>query len=156
MCAINISANANNNSLSQSLTIVINNLDDIPELADKQPQVYEVNVEIETLIFTDTISTQIELTSCSASLPAGLSIAVSTDKHACEVSGMPTTLSSATDYTIIATNTNGSDTAIVNITISASIPKGITLSPDSINENNQIGAVIGTLSTDDNDNATHT
>ncbi len=142
------------NSYKQDVIVYIDNVADVPELADKLPQVYEVNVEIEKLIFADTAL--IDLIDCSASLPAGLSIEISADKYACEVSGMPTTLSSATDYTITATNTNGSDTAIVNITISASVPKGITLSPDSIDENNQIGAIIGTLSTDDNDNATHT
>ena len=142
------------NSYTQDVIVYIDNVADVPELADKLPQVYEVNVEIEKLIFADTAL--IDLIDCSASLPAGLSIEISADKYACEVSGIPTTLSGATDYTITATNTNGSDTAIVNITISASVPKGITLSPDSINENNQIGAIIGTLSTDDNDNATHT
>ena len=52
----------------------------------------------------------------SPSLPAGLSFSSTTGV----ISGTPTTVASATNYTITATNGSGSGTAIVNITVNPS------------------------------------
>lgn len=71
--------------------------------------------KVGTAITTQTPTVTGSITSCSASptLPAGLSIATTT----CAVSGTPTIESTAKDYTITATNSIGSTTAKINITV---------------------------------------
>ncbi|MBK7055695.1 MAG: hypothetical protein KBF99_07310 [Leptospiraceae bacterium] len=71
--------------------------------------------KVGTAITTQTPTVTGSITSCSASptLPAGLSIATTT----CAVSGTPTIESAAKDYTITATNSIGSTTAKINITV---------------------------------------
>jgi len=60
-----------------------------------------------------------EITNCTASpaLPSGLSINAST----CVISGTPTVVVSATAYTITATNSAGSSTASVSLTVAAAV-----------------------------------
>ena len=65
--------------------------------------------------------------SISPSLPTGLSI----DSNTGEVSGTPTVLSSFTIYTITATNTGGSTTTTIDITVNDIVPSGITYSSNS-------------------------
>ena len=62
--------------------------------------------------------------SISPALPAGLSFNTSTGV----ISGTPTTTSSATTYTVVATNTGGSDNATVTITVNPQAPN-ISYSP---------------------------
>ena len=68
--------------------------------------------------------------SISPSLPTGLSI----DSNTGEVSGTPTVLSSLTIYTITATNTGGSATTTIDITVNDIVPSGITYSSNSFVE----------------------
>ena len=60
-----------------------------------------------------------ELTTCTSNptLPAGISIAVSTDKATCEFSGTPSTTQDAQTYTITATNITGADSATLSIEV---------------------------------------
>ena len=66
--------------------------------------------------------------SVSPSLPAGLSLDTSTGT----ISGTPTAISSSASYTVTATNTGGSATAIVTIQVNMAPPSSITYSPSSI------------------------
>ena len=66
--------------------------------------------------------------SVSPSLPAGLSLDTSTG----EISGTPTAITSSASYTVTATNTGGSATAIVTIQVNMAPPSSITYSPSSI------------------------
>ncbi len=70
-----------------------------------------------TAITTNTPTVTGTITNCTANpaLPAGLSIAATT----CAISGTPTASSTATAYTITATNATGNTTANINITVNA-------------------------------------
>ncbi|MCA8836895.1 MAG: putative Ig domain-containing protein, partial [Proteobacteria bacterium] len=57
-----------------------------------------------------------------ATLPSGLSLAVSADENTCIIIGTPDTVQAATDYTITATNATGSATATANIEIVSGAP----------------------------------
>jgi len=82
-------------------------------------------------------------TSCTAnpSLPAGLSI----DNTTCAISGTPTALQGATDYTITATNAFGSGQTTVNITVGAAPTVSYTGSPFSYPVNSAITTISPTL-----------
>ena len=62
--------------------------------------------------------------SISPSLPAGLAFSTSTGA----ISGTPTSVSSATDYTVTATNTGGSATVTISILINDAAPSGVAFS----------------------------
>ena len=66
--------------------------------------------------------------SISPTLPTGLSFSTSTGA----ISGTPTTTSSSTSYTVTASNTGGSATAIVTIQVNIAAPSSITYSPSSL------------------------
>ena len=65
--------------------------------------------------------------SVSPSLPAGISLDSSTGA----ISGTPTSVSSATTYTITASNTGGSATTTVTILVNDAPPSAITYNPSS-------------------------
>ena len=94
---------------------------ELPALADAAAQTYVKDTAISALEFVNNGGGS--LTGCTAtpSLPAGLTVDVSSDSSTCEITGTPTAVQSATDHTITATNATGSDTAIVNITVTASL-----------------------------------
>src|SRR4051812_36126081 len=60
----------------------------------------------------------------SPSLPAGLSFNVTTGV----ISGTPTAISPATDYTVTATNSGGSTTVTLTITVNDAPPSGLSYS----------------------------
>jgi|GEM_PF-3114840 len=64
------------------------------------------------------------VTSCTISpaLPTGLTI----NNTSCAVGGTPTILSSSTNYTVTATNSVGSTTASINITVNPQAPNGLS------------------------------
>jgi hypothetical protein len=84
----------------------------IPIISYATPKVYTVGTAIPNLSPTNT-GTHPTTYSVSPTLPGGLMISASTGV----ISGTPTTVTSATNYTITATNTQGSGTFVVNITI---------------------------------------
>ena len=75
-----------------------------------------------------------ELTACTSNptLPAGISIVVSTDKATCEFSGTPSTIQDAQTYTITASNVTGSSTDTISITVNPELPI-ISLSAATVN-----------------------
>lgn len=65
--------------------------------------------------------------SISPTLPAGLSLDTSNG----EISGTPSAVSSATTYTVTASNSGGSATATVTILVNDAAPSSVTYSPSS-------------------------
>ncbi|MDA7740343.1 putative Ig domain-containing protein, partial [Euryarchaeota archaeon] len=66
--------------------------------------------------------------SASPSLPSGLNIDSSTGV----ISGTPTATSSSASYVITATNSGGSDTATISITVNAQAPSDLTYAPENM------------------------
>ena len=66
--------------------------------------------------------------SITPSLPAGLSFSTSTGA----ISGTPTSITTSTSFTVTASNTGGSATAIVTIQVNMAPPSSITYSPSSL------------------------
>ena len=118
-----ILTDSNNNSATLTINI---NVDIVaaPNLANQQTQTYAVNTPITTpLRFTNTGG--VNLTNCSSApdLPVGLSVALSANNSTCEISGTPSVASTATIYTITATNIAGTDSATVEISVSQAASK---------------------------------
>ena len=85
-----------------------------PALGDALPQVYELNKAITPLMFVNTGDGL--LNSCTAdSLPAGLSVSVTSDGQTCQITGTPTATQVPTTHTITATNATDNDLAQVFI-----------------------------------------
>ncbi len=88
----------------------------LPALENTANQIYTKDLAITTLSFSN--SGGDALASCTAdTLPVGLAVATSTDSSTCEITGIPTTVQSATTHTITATNATGSALATVSIVI---------------------------------------
>ena len=66
----------------------------------------------------------------SPALPTGINLDATTG----EISGTPTIISSFTTYTITATNTGGSATTTIDITVNDIIPSLVSYSPSSFTE----------------------
>ena len=77
-------------------------------------QTYYAGVMISPVEFTNSGDTA---QSCASNLalPVGLNVGVSA--NSCAISGTPQQISSATAYTIIATNSQGSDSATISIVV---------------------------------------
>jgi hypothetical protein len=109
---------ATNTGGSNSATITITVNDVTPSLSYAgSPFTYVKGTVITTLTPTLGGGT---LTSCTSSptLPAGLSV----DNSTCVISGTPTAVSSAASYTITATNSGGSSSATISITVNDVVP----------------------------------
>ena len=93
----------------------------IPILADADDQAYTAGQAITTLPFP---SSGGAVASCriatNPALPTGLKLDVS--GTTCQITGTPAMFSGENTYTITATNTTGSDTATVKITVKAATP----------------------------------
>jgi hypothetical protein len=85
-----------------------------PILANQTAQVYTINTTINTLTFTNTGGA---VTSCSVlpALPIGLQLSPSNDT--CEITGTPTEVADEVYYTIVGSNSAGTDTATVMISV---------------------------------------
>jgi hypothetical protein len=85
------------------------------------------------------------ITGCSAvpTLPSGLSLATN-----CQLSGNPTLISSQASYVITATNTGGSTTATISVTVNDVIPSSLvyTGSPYSFTNGTTISTLTPTIS----------
>jgi hypothetical protein len=91
-----------------------------------------VNINSSTSV-TPTLSAGTGITySISPSLPTGLSLNTSTGV----ISGTPTSVQSLTSYTVTATNSFGSTTASISITVNAIVPSGLSYSNIVVNVNN--------------------
>jgi hypothetical protein len=99
---------------SNASTINITVVPTPPVITYASPQVYYVGSAIASLSPVSTGGTVVSY-SVSPGLPTGLSLNTSTGV----ITGTPTASSSATNYTVTATNTGGSSTATINITVGA-------------------------------------
>lgn len=105
-------------SLSAQSVLII---DDAAQLTTLAPIILEVNRPW-NLRLNNTGSQNIE--NCTGQLPAGLSVAKSSDGTTCEVSGAVTQEFPATDYTVTASNLGGDST--LTLTLSSSGTASIT------------------------------
>ena len=129
---------------SGSTTISIKVTSQTPSIAyTGSPFGYTVNSAISTLTPTSSGGTPTTCTS-SPTLPTGLSIANAT----CAISGTPTAITAAQNYTITATNTGGSATATINIAINAVAP-AINYSPSTYSFAYTVNQAISALTPND-------
>jgi hypothetical protein len=110
------------------------------------PFVFTQNTAISLITPTLTGSA---LTNCSASpdLPSGLTLNITT----CSISGTPTATQVATNHTITATNSAGSDQAVINIAVNAAgTPPEISYSgsPFTFTQNTAITTITPSLAGD--------
>ena len=90
------------------------------------PNVFDLTQNIAMSTVTPTVAGTVTSWSISPSLPNGLSLSSTNGA----ISGTPTAISSTTNYTITASNSGGSDTATVTITVSEPLPV-IAYNPNS-------------------------
>jgi len=129
-----ITASNTTTSVITTISILINSDPPSGLTYTGSPYTYTLNTPIPTKTpsFVGTVS------SCSVSpaLPTGLSISATT----CAISGTPTVTQAATNYTITASNSFGSTTATISITVNATPPTSLvyTGSPYSYTQNSAI------------------
>jgi hypothetical protein len=145
LSATNFTITASNSTGSTTATINISIVASAPSnLSYTTPVNYTQNVQITNNVpsVTGTVTSY----SISPALPAGLSINSSTGV----ISGTPTTAISATNFTVTASNSAGSTTATINITIQIAAPTNlsyttpVTYTQDQAIENN-VPSVTGTV-----------
>ncbi len=118
--ATNYTITATNADGSSSATIRIT-VNDVAPLIDYIPTTYSFTYTKGTAIAPLTPnSTGGTITNCTTtpSLPAGLSIAAGS----CSITGLPTAIQGSTSYTITASNTGGSSSTTIMITVNDAAP----------------------------------
>ena len=122
-----ITATNSGGTSSADISITVN--DNIPALVNPSPRIYTINTAIAAVDFSNTGGA---VTSCnvSAPLPSGLQLATIADPATCQLTGIPTTLQEdAITYTITATNSGGTSSADISITVNDNIPALVSPSP---------------------------
>jgi len=112
-----------------------------PNITYTTPDTYTAGTAIATLSPTNTGGNNaVTYAVTGTALPAGLTLSTTTGA----ITGTPTTLAgiAATNYSVTATNVNGTSTAIINITINAAAPAITYTTPDTYTA----GTAIATLS----------
>ena len=105
---------------SDTVEISVSQITIAPSIANIEgTQAYYAGVMISPVEFTNS-GDPAQSCASNLALPAGLNAVVSGDS--CAISGTPQQISSATAYTIIATNPIGSDTATINISVTFATP----------------------------------
>lgn len=132
------------NSVGSSSTTIAIEVKAIPPSAlvySSTSLTLNVNSTMTTLVPTYNGS----ITSCASSptLPSGLSL----DATTCTLSGTPTAIKILTGYTITATNSEGSTTANINITVLPEPPSGLSYAgtPFTFTQNLAIATISPTL-----------
>lgn len=151
--ATNYTITATNEGGSGTAVVNIRVKAQAPNISYTSPQLYTVGTAIPNLTPTNTggavPGTDTYIYSVSPALPAGLSINATTGV----ISGTPTQVSAATNYTITATNESGSSNAVVNIRVKVQAPNISYATPNvymsgtpiaSLMPTNTGGAVPGT------------
>jgi len=133
----NASARAARTILTNTYGWKINDLGEIaiPELSDAGVQEILLNLP-DKLLFDSKASGGLRDCAITPELPEGLSIGLSSDRLACEISGTVTSELSGSNFTITASNSAGSDTAELSLSTVALIPFVTTWQTNS--GNNQI------------------
>ncbi|MBD0725879.1 hypothetical protein B6A10_11875, partial [Flavobacterium sp. L1I52] len=141
--AANYVVTATNTGGSTNFTVSIAVNDVAPtNLSYTTPNVFTKGTAITALIPTVSGGTVVTY-SVSPALPAGLSLNTTTGV----ISGTPTAIAAAANYTVTATNTGGSTTATVSITINDIAPSALSYStPNVFTKGTAITALIPTVS----------
>ena len=130
---------------SDTATITIEVNDVAPSSIVYNPNSFTLTKGTAMSSVTPTVSGgPVTMWSVSPSLPGGLSLDTSTGT----ISGTPTALDPSTTYTVTASNTGGSTTATVTITVNDIAPSSITYTPSSLTltKNSAMTAVTPTSS----------
>ena len=114
-------------SNSTTVSIVVNDV--APSSITYSPSSLSLTKDVTMSAVTPTSSGGTVVSwSISPTLPAGLSFSTTSGA----ISGTPTTITSSTSYTVTASNTGGSATAIVTIQVNVAAPSSISYSPSSL------------------------
>ena len=120
-----ITATNTGGSDTATVTIVVN--DAVPTIS-YSPTSYSLTKGVAMTTSTPTVGGGAVVTwSVSPSLPAGLSLDASTGA----ISGTPTAITSSATYTVSATNTGGTDSAVLTIVVNDVAPSSLTYSPNT-------------------------
>jgi sugar lactone lactonase YvrE len=118
----NYTITASNESGSSTAVVNIRVKAQAPNISYTTPHVYMVGTPIASLMPSNTggeiPGTSTYIYSSATALPAGLNLNAATG----EITGTPTEVSAATNYTITANNESGSSTAVVNIRVTSLAP----------------------------------
>jgi len=129
-----ITATNSGGSVTADISIVINSAPPSGLSYSLQPAVYTVDIPVAENI--PTVSGTVASWTVTPDLPAGLTL----DPVTGHISGTPTTEQSAADYTITATNSGGSTTAVISITVNYEAPSSLSyVNPAAVYT---VGAVI--------------
>ncbi|UPQ77900.1 putative Ig domain-containing protein [Flavobacterium azooxidireducens] len=141
--ATNYTVTAINSGGSTSFVLSIEVIDVAPSsLAYSTPNVYTINETITNLVPTISGGAVLDY-SIEPTLPNGLSF----DETTGIISGTPTELSSATDYTVTATNSGGSTSFVLSIEVIDVAPSSLTYStPNVYTINETITNLVPTIS----------
>ncbi|MDR3606700.1 MAG: putative Ig domain-containing protein [Oligoflexia bacterium] len=133
-----VTAKSYDDSTAGTATFTLSVTDQLPALSypgASSPVTYTAGIAIATLTAKNTGGI---ITGCSGALPPGLSV----DPSTCNITGTPTTLSGATNYTITASNTAGSASATINITVNAQPPVfSYSGTPFTFTRNTSVGTI---------------
>jgi len=111
--ATNYVISASNSAGSAPVTISITINEPPPSALAYSGSPYTMTISVAITAITPTVTGTVTNCVSSPTLPAGLSLNMTT----CAISGMPTTLQAATSYTITASNAGGNTTATISITV---------------------------------------
>ncbi len=114
-----VTATNGGGSTTATVNITVNNAPP-SGLSYTTPVTYTIGTAITSN--TPTVTGTVTSYSVSPALPAGLSLNTTTGV----ISGVPTTAAAAANYTVTATNSGGSTTATVNITVNNAAPSGLS------------------------------
>ncbi|MBC7398122.1 MAG: beta-propeller fold lactonase family protein, partial [Bdellovibrionales bacterium] len=114
-----VTASNSGGSVTSNISITVNSAVVAPgSLAFAgAPFTLTVNTAMTSVASTHTGSA---ITSCSGTLPAGLTLTLTSGE--CVLAGSPTSISTATNYTLTGTNSAGSTPKVVNITVNDAAP----------------------------------
>ena len=140
--AANYLVTGTNASASGTATVNITVTDALPAISYSTPQVYTKGITITSLIPTSTGGTVTNY-SVSPALPAGLSMNAATGV----ITGTPTSVTASAVYAVTATNTGGSTTSSVTITVNDIAPSGLSyITPNIYTKGTAITSLSPTVS----------
>ena len=124
-------------STTAMVTITVNAMAPSVLVYSVNPAIYTVGVAISDNM--PSLTGGAVVYSIAPTLPAGLSL----DTSSGVISGTPTEQSVATDYTVTATNSGGSTTAVVTIAVKGRHPQYTNSGPFNVAENSANGTLAG-------------
>jgi hypothetical protein len=137
-----VTASNSGGSTTATISIAVNIAPPSSLSYSGSPYTFTQNVAISPR--TPTFSGSVNSCTTNPALPTGLGINGTT----CVISGTPTVVQSATNYTVTATNSSGSTTASISITVNIAPPSSLsyTGSPYTFTQNTAISARTPTFS----------